>query len=120
MKWMSWASFALGSWLIFAPMILGYSGLKTARNEDMVFGIVIAGFALWRSLGAETPAMGRVSWIVAAAGFWIMLGPFELGYGATRVPVDNDVLVGLGVLVLGMWRAISRPRDGTPHMVAHP
>jgi SPW repeat-containing protein len=119
MKWVSWVNFGLGLWLIFAPITFGYSSRRAALHEDVVFGVLIASVALWRALGAETPSMARVSWVVAAAGFWMMLGPFELGYGTTHAPVDNDVLVGLAVLVLGMWRAISRPRGGTSHMLAH-
>jgi hypothetical protein len=119
MKWASWVNFGLGVWLILAPMTFGYASVKAALYEDLVFGILIASVALWRALGAETSAMAHVSWVVAAAGFWAMLAPFELGYGTTRAPVDNDVLVGLAVLILGVWRASFQPRGGTPHRVAH-
>lgn len=119
MKWVSWVNFGLGLYLILAPIMFGYASLKAALYEDMLFGMLIAGVALWRALGAETESMARMSWIVAAAGFWMMLGPFELGYGTTHVPVDNDVLVGLAVLILGMWRAVSQPRSGTSQMLAH-
>jgi hypothetical protein len=115
MKWASWANFALGLWLIVAPITIGYSSLKAALREDIVLGVLIASIALWRALGAETSSMAHVSWAVAAAGFWVMLAPFELGYGTTRAPVDNDVLVGLAVLLLGMWRAVSGPRGEMAH-----
>jgi hypothetical protein len=119
MKWASWVNFGLGVWVFFAPITFGYTSLKTALYDDVIFGIVISSFALWRALGAETNSAARLSWVVAAAGFWVMLAPFELGYGTTRAPVDNDVIVGLAVLILGVWRATSQPHGGTPHMVAH-
>ncbi len=119
MKWVSWVNCALGLWLIAAPFALAYTNESSAVYEDVILGILIASVALWRALGAETNSAARLSWVVAAAGFWVMLAPFELGYGATRAPVDNDVIVGLAVLILGVWRATSQPHGGTPHMVAY-
>lgn len=119
MKWVSWVTLGLGLWLISASTTFGYSSLKIARYDDVIFGIAIASFALWQALGAETESLARLSWVLAAAGFWVMLAPFELGFGTTRAPVDNDVIVGLAVLILGIRRASSRPRGGTPHMAAH-
>ena len=114
MKWVSWTNFALGTWLIFAPILLRYTSVRAALYDDMIFGSVIASFALWRALGEETASMVRVSWVVAAAGFWVMMAPFGLGYGTTRTPVDNDVIVGLAVFILGIWRTSPRP-----HILAH-
>ena len=121
MKWASWVNFGLGLWLFFAPIIFGYTSVKAALCEDVVLGGLIAGLALWRALGPGTPGMAYGRWGVAIAGFWAMLAPFELGYGTTRAPVNNDVIVGLVVLILGIWRAVSVPRAGGtlhPHMVA--
>ena len=114
MKLVSWINFVLGTWLIFAPILLRYASVRAALYEDMIFGIVIASFALWRAVGEGTPSMVRVSWVVAAAGFWVMMAPFGLGYGTTRAPVDNDVIVGLLVFILGVWRTSPRP-----HILAH-
>lgn len=119
MKWASWMNFALGVWLFFAPITLAYASVKSALYEDLILGSVIAGFALWRALGPETDFMALVSWVVAAAGFWVVLAPFELGYGSAAVPVYNDVTVGVAVLVLAIWRALSHPEGGMPHMAAH-
>jgi SPW repeat-containing protein len=80
---------------------------------------VIASLALWRALGAETASMARLSWVVAAGGFWAMLAPFELGYATMHAPVDNDLIVGLAVVLLGIWRAVSRPKGRSHHRLAH-
>lgn len=115
MKWASWTNVVLGLWLIAAPFVLGYVGVTTAMYEAIVLGIVIAALALWRATGAETPAMASVSWLVAAGGLWVLVAPFVLGYTATTVAVWNDVIVGLAVLVLGVWRALSHGRGEMPH-----
>ncbi len=119
MKWVSWTNCVLAAWLIFAPFMFGYTVVRAALYEDVILGIVIASVALWRALRADTESMARLSWVVAAAGFWAMMAPFVLGYGTTRAPVDNDVLVGLAVLILGIWRATSRPRGEIVHRLAH-
>ena len=118
MKWLSWTSFVLAAWLIFAPFVLGYTSARAAVYEDVILGIVVASLALWRALGAETESMARLSWVVAAGGFWVMMAPFELGYGTTRAPVDNDIIVGLAMLILGVWRATSRPTGGSHRRLA--
>jgi hypothetical protein len=127
MKWASWTTLVVGLWLIAAPFVLGYRGVTAAVYEDVILGIVIALLALWRATGDDTPAMASVSWLAAAAGFWVVIAPFVLGYTplapgftATTAAVYNDVIVGLAVLILSVWRALSHGGHGAmPHMVAH-
>lgn len=119
MKWASWTNFVLGFWLIIAPFSLAYAGVAAALYEDIILGIGIAALALWRALGKEMPAMAGVSWSVAGGGFWVLIAPFALGYAGTTAAVYNDVIVGLAVLVLGLWRAMSRGDSEMPHTAAH-
>ncbi|MFQ5945573.1 MAG: SPW repeat protein [Anaerolineae bacterium] len=119
MKWASWTNFVLGLWLIAAPFMLVYPRGTTAVYEDVILGTLIAVFALWRAMGAETPSMANVSWLVAAGGFWVLIAPFLLGYADTTVAVYNDVIVGVVVLILGAWRALSRGHGEMPRMAPH-
>ncbi|MFQ5830087.1 MAG: SPW repeat protein [Candidatus Methylomirabilia bacterium] len=119
MKWASWTNVVLGLWLIVAPFALAYSGVTTAVYEDVILGIVIAALALWQAVGAQTPLMASASWIVATGGLWVLVAPFLLGYSNTTAAVYNDVIVGLVVLILGLWRALSRGQGEMPHMAAH-
>jgi len=119
MKWADWTSFVLGFWLIVAPFALAYAGVTTAVYKDVVLGILIAALALWRAVGAETPGMASVSWLVAAGGLWVLIAPFVLGYMAATVAVYNDVIVGLAVAILGAWRGLSHGPGAMPRMQAH-
>lgn len=42
----SWTNAGLGVWLVIAPFVLNYS-VPAAGWNDIVVGILIAGFALW-------------------------------------------------------------------------
>ena len=106
MKWPSWTNAVLGVWLILAPFALRYASPR-ATVEDIVFGLIIGGLALWRALGPETPPMRTVSAIVALAGLWVAIAPFALGYSTLVAAVRNDVFVGLLVLILGGIRALA-------------
>ncbi len=114
MKWASWTDFVLGLWLIAAPFALGYAMVGHDRGEDVLFGIVIAGVALWRSLVSNDSAMAGVSWIVALAGLWVLIAPFALGYSSVGAAVTNDVIVGAAVFVLGIWQSLSHPHQPQP------
>lgn len=119
MKWASWTNVLLGVWLVAAPFALAYQGVTTALYEDIVLGAVIALFAFWRAMGEEKSGMAGVSWTVAAAGLWVLIAPFVLGYGAVTAAVYNDVIVGLAVAILGTWRAMSAGHGEMPHMASH-
>lgn len=119
MKWASWTNLVLGLWLIIAPFSLAYAAVTAAVYEDVILGIVVASLALWRALARETPEMAYVSWTVAVGGLWVLIAPFALGYNATTAAAYNDVIVGLAVLILATWRAVSRPQGEMPHMAAH-
>lgn len=44
------------------------------------------------------------------AGVWLMLAPFDLGYGDVMAAVWKDVVIGLNVLVLALFRE-AKPLD---------
>lgn len=106
----------LGLWLIVAPGVFGL--LDPARSNDYIVGPLIVSFAtvaLWE-------ATRGLRWVNFLLGVWLLLAPFVLGY-PFPIPVANDILVGLAVLVLatrggkitqrfgGGWSAIFRKEE---------
>ena len=98
---------AAGIWLLAAPFALDYAGLMQARWNDLAAGIVLVLLALLRFLKPLPPA-GMV-WSILAAGLWLILAPFILGYGNFGNPGEsvnvkgatwNDILVGLLVTAM--------------------
>lgn len=48
-----------------------------------------------------------LSWLVAVAGLWEFLSPFILGYSTATVALWNAVIVGIVLVVLAGWAALS-------------
>lgn len=91
-----------GIWLLVAPIALDYGALAPARWNGLGAGIVLVVLALLRFLKPLPPA-GLV-WTILAAGVWLILAPFVLGYGSFDTAAEslnargatwNDIIVGL-------------------------
>ena len=100
MKALSWLNFLLGVWLTIAAFALS---AKTgfAMAAEGVAGVVISVLAYASGVGRPNAA---VSWSVAAAGLWTLVG----NYGAHTAATLNATIVGLVVIVLGSANAIYR------------
>ncbi len=48
-----------------------------------------------------------LSWLVALAGAWEVVAPFLLGFTATTAFLWDAVIIGLALVVLGVWAALS-------------
>lgn len=48
-----------------------------------------------------------LSWLVAVAGLWEAVSPFLLGYSAIRVAMWNAIIVGVILILLAAWAALS-------------
>jgi SPW repeat len=110
MKWLSWSNVVLGLWLSVAPFALGYSSVHGAEVEDVLMGLLIVVFAMWRAMGAETAGGQGVSWAVTTTGLWVLFAPFTLGYSVVHVAAANDVIVGLLVSIFGAMHATAPAR----------
>lgn len=100
-----------GIWLIIAPFVLNYSNGDPYWN-DIVFGAIVAVFALIRVGGAVRASW--LSWINALIGIWLIVSAFWLDNTATAG--WNDVILGAIVLVLaalsaGASEAAMEPRS---------
>ncbi|NIR30834.1 MAG: SPW repeat protein [Gammaproteobacteria bacterium] len=98
-----WASILLGVWMAISPWPLG---LDTGRYPHIVYscilsGALIAGFAFW-AMRAKEPEPWR-EWVVVLLGIWLLIAPNTWDYESIAM-TWNNVLVGLGVMIFGMWR----------------
>jgi uncharacterized membrane protein HdeD (DUF308 family) len=51
-----------------------------------------------------------LSWLVAIVGLWELLAAFVLGYSATSAAMWNAVIIGLALMILGIWAAVSEEK----------
>ena len=94
-RWQEWSSYGLGLWLAVSPWMLGYSHVEAATANAAIVGLVLA-------LGSHFEVSfddRSVEWFNLAAGLWLALAPFVLGFGGWSV-VLNSIVVG--TLVTGL------------------
>jgi hypothetical protein len=95
-RWQDWASFALGLWLAVSPWVIGYSQLETATANAAFIGLALALGSHFEVSFDDTSA----EWFNMAAGLWLVLAPFLLGYSGEIEVTANSILVGTGVAAL--------------------
>jgi hypothetical protein len=95
-KWQHWASFALGLWLAVSPWVLGYSHLEAATANAAFLGLALALGSHFEVSFDEMSA----EWFNMAAGLWLVLAPFLLGYSGEVEVTANSIAVGTGVSAL--------------------
>jgi hypothetical protein len=92
-----------GIWLIIAPFVLGYGSGDPIWN-DVVFGAIVAFFALIRIAGAYRAEW--LSWLNALIGAWVFASAFWLDSSGRAQ--WNDIILGAIVFVLGLISATAR------------
>jgi hypothetical protein len=58
--WVSWATLAIGVWLILAPWIVGFSAITAAMWSHLIVGVIMAVIALLEVAGAYSDTTVRV------------------------------------------------------------
>ncbi|OGA09761.1 MAG: hypothetical protein A3D95_14965 [Betaproteobacteria bacterium RIFCSPHIGHO2_12_FULL_69_13] len=106
MRWQDWASFWLGLWLAVSPWLLGHSGEQTATANAVLAGLLIA-VASALDLGFDAIQEER---FVLAAGLWLIVAPFALGFATLWLAAANSIVVGLAAVFLAGW-ALALDKD---------
>ncbi len=57
-----------------------------------------------------------LSWIIALAGLWEIVAPFIFGMTATTAFLWDAVIVGLALLVLGVWAALANDENTVKYL----
>ena len=98
-----------GLWLIISPWVLRFSSMDAFRNNDVVFGIVVAVLAAIRVAGAYEA--NWLSWINVLVGIWLFVSAFVFGGRAEPMPFWNSIVLGVIVFVLGIVSATGSHRQ---------
>ena len=102
--WSAWVAVLAGICLLIAPFAMGYSALSTvATTEAVVLGVLIAALGLWAALGTDIPAYG--DYLLLVCGAWSIVAPFALAYTDTVMARNSDVIAGIVVAAVGIYRA---------------
>lgn len=104
--WNLLVSAALGVWLMFAPAVFQTQGL--AADSDHLVGALIITFA-----AIAMAELGRaVRFINILFGAWVVISAWLLA-GSTTSAKWNDVIVGIGLILLSLRRGGVREKYGT-------
>ena len=95
-RWQDWASFALGLWLAVSPWIADYAAHDAATANAVFVGISLA---LLAHFGYSCEHMS-CEWLNLAAGLWLVMAPFVLGFKEVYVATANSIAVGSLVAML--------------------
>ena len=105
LRWEDWTGVVLGAWLLVSPWVLGFSDNAPAATNALVMGTVLI-LDEMLELGAYEPA---VEWIDVAAGVWLLVSPFALGF-VTESPAAINT-VGVGALTVLLAACALSPFD---------
>jgi hypothetical protein len=101
----------LGVWLVIAPFVMGYSGSTVELATDLAIGGWLICCSWW-ILAADSGQVGAAV-LALLAGIWLLATPFVMHYQRMSRPFDNDLGVGILVILLSAavtWMLTSRLR----------
>jgi SPW repeat len=107
-QWKDTANLVLGLWLAVSPWALSYAGTATPAWNAHIVGLIVAVAAI----AALAAFQKWEEWVNAALGAWLIVSPFILGFGSLTAALWNQLIVGVVVLVLAAWAAVTET-DGT-------
>src|SRR5690349_12103054 len=99
LRWQDWATLVAGIWLLISPWVVGYAGDSVAMGNAVIFGIAII---IYSVVELSVPRAWE-EWLMMAAGAWLIVSPWVLGFGAEARAVWDTVVVGIVVLLLALW-----------------
>jgi len=112
---LNWIVVVIGIWEGLAPFILGYSGYVPALWNAIIVGVLLIILAAWSALTNDLGTKRALDWINVVIGAWLVISPFVLGYTAAGIVagVWNAIIVGIVVIILEIWAALSLPSQTT-------
>lgn len=107
-QWRDSVNFVLGVWLIFTPLIFGFTDAGMFAWNAYACGAVIAVSAA----AAIANFHDWEEWVDIALGVWLVISPWVLGMAMMSAMMLNFVVVGLIVACMALWTEISVHRHG--------
>ncbi|MCL4299135.1 MAG: SPW repeat protein [Anaerolineae bacterium] len=105
----------VGLWEVLAPPILGYMATPAAVGNAIIAGVTLILLAGLDDLIENASTDKNLDWIIGAAGVWLVVSPFVLGYSTVSAALWNDLIVGAVVIVLAAWGAAGLGQQSTSH-----
>ncbi len=114
-KVLSWIIVLLGLWEfgdIAALFVPGFGNIPAYLWNHILVGLVLVITGVWAARTNNAATARTLSWIAVAAGAWLVIATFLLRRPIPTIGSLNDIIVGVAVIVLGVWAALTWPRTG--------
>ncbi len=100
----------LGLWLLFSPLILGYTYSVIATVEAVLFGLVVMAVAWLRLLHPERARFASA--INLILGLILIVSAFLLGAAGVDAAEWNDLSIGIPLALFALWSTGAYVRPG--------
>jgi hypothetical protein len=94
-----WANLIMGEALLGSPWILSYSNDALPTWSARILGIVISILAI----AALLKYAEWEEWLVLAAGGWLIVSPWAMGFADRSTPKVVHIAVGVVVVCVAAW-----------------
>jgi hypothetical protein len=112
-KVLNWIIALFGLWEfgdIAALFVPGFGNIPVFLWNHIIVGLLLMIAGVWAARTSNTGTARRMNWVAAGTGTWLMISSFILRNPIPDAGFWNDVIVGVIVLILGVWAALTSPR----------
>ena len=106
-KALSWVVALAGAWEVIAPFVLKYTSTSSAMWDAIIIGLAVVVLGVWAALSSGESTVKNLNWVNAVLGAWLIIAPFILSYSHTATAMWNDIVIGVVVLALAAWAAVT-------------
>ncbi len=94
-----WFNLVMAEALLGSPWLLNYTGESLPTWSARIVGVVITILAI----AALLKYAEWEEWLILAAGAWLVVSPWALGFSRSATPTAVHLIVGALVLVVAAW-----------------
>ena len=94
-----WFNLVMAEALLGSPWLLNYTGESLPTWSARIVGVVITILAI----AALLKYAEWEEWRILAAGAWLVVSPWALGFSRSATPTAVHLIVGALVLVVAAW-----------------
>ncbi|HSL42014.1 MAG TPA: SPW repeat protein [Anaerolineales bacterium] len=113
MKVLNWLIALCGLWElgdIVLPFVIGFDQVQAFVWNHIIVGMILMLAGARAALTGNVRTARTMDWVAAVAGGWLILATFLLRDLTITAGLWNDIIVGVIVLILGVWAALALPR----------
>jgi len=112
-KVLSWVIALFGLWEfgdIAALFVPGFGRIQSFLWNHIIVGLILMVVGVWAARTSHAGTARTMNWIAIVAGSWLIIASFVWGNPFIAIGRWNDIIVGVIVITLGVWVALTLPR----------